>query len=168
MFMIWIFTVLLSFSALGAKHDVLWLKVEDKKEDRNKKETSEEYHYDSLEAAPQEPEYRDLLFWQRTPQLGFGGAFIYDKPYQKSLHDNPYGFLVHGSFNNKGWRRIDMKAFLDARSELSIMGMLQWMPSQKSLRYFYGIGAAIHMQSGKQLKNFIPVSYTHLTLPTKA
>jgi|GEM_PF-2130695 len=155
---------LLSSLALGAEHKDFWYKVEP----TPSKEVQEKAKTDGLpHQQPKAPEAYDiewdqktkklgaLKHWSRDPYIGLGIGYNWDDPLREEIHRRPGALQIQGQFSDMGWRRIQLKGFLDQQSGLAISANIQWTPSRKSSRFFYGVGAGLRLEAQHQLRNFI-------------
>lgn len=173
-----VFFLFFSKGALSAEHKDFWYKVEPtsspQKSIKNSTATkgseggprSENY---DLELSQKNIPNESNIYWSQASFFGLGLGVSSDRIFRSELSstsstDDDSGFSssgvlqLQGQFNQKGWRRTQIKGILDQRSSLYLSAHWQWVSSRQSLRTFYGLGFGIRLRADQQLTNFITLS----------
>jgi len=149
------FTVLLfSLSAVGAKNNDHWYKVESKKSEKKKK-TIPFYPYDSLEKGASKQSFKEIGFWSLRPKLGLSGGFHADRSLFSDHRLNRFFLNTSLQFRTRPTHRLTANAQLLLNNSMFIGGSWEFTPSRKRTRTYYGGGIAHKLVSNKQFSNLV-------------
>ncbi len=148
--------------ALGAQKDDHWYKVETKN-DEKKSKNPEYYPYDSVEKGAPKKTFSEVGFWSLRPKLGLSGGFQGDKAvFTESRTDR---FFINASvqFLTQPWYRVAAHFQLMQANSLFAGASLEFTPSRKRVRSYYGFGLAHLLVSKKQFSNLVEADSYYLT-----
>ena len=148
----------LSFPLLAAKKDDHWYKVEPKQEEKKVK-SGESYTYDSLDNKSSNEKFSEVGFWSLRPKFSLGTGLLTDGEF------SDFPILFNGSiyFSHHPWYRWSINALVVSDNSMLVNGSLEFTPSRKAQRFYYGFGIANQLVADKKFSNLVDIDNYFIT-----
>ena len=139
-----------------------WYKVETPKKEKAKK-TPRSHQQDSIEIQNIEAPVQKTILWNLEQKLLFGGGLLADRgTFEKNYWDR--FFIMTGlRFRQRPTYRLSALAQLLQSNTFFLNANVDFTPSRKAKRTYYGFGVAHQLISEKEFANFVDRSNFFVT-----
>lgn len=161
-FILFILSLIMWQSALGAQKKTFWYKVESKIEEK-KTDNKQEYPYDSLEKQSKKVVFNEVGFWPNKTNLAIGGGFFADEEYWKNDKNNRWFLSSNITFRNRSWHRFIAGGQLIQNNTFLMGASWHYLASRKKWRDYYGFGVAHLLYSEDEFRSLLVTNNYFIT-----